>query len=411
MFSNWLAALKSNRASVAVQTGLVLIALIGMVALGTEMVFLLYKHRQMQSAADAAATAAVTAVLTGVPSDFRTEALAITARAGFTDGVDGVTVEANPPSAGPYADDSNAIEVVISQPQALGLVNLFRSGIFVVSARAVATADMAAAYCILSLDPSASGAFQIRNNAEVVNPDCGVAVNSSSATALVLNNNASIYGPVRVHGGITLGNGASVNQSTLQTHAPAIDDPYADRTIQTPPACTGQSGTVANNATANFTPGHFCSGWNFGNGAIVNLAAGAYYIDTKLQLGNNNVITGTGGVTLIINGNYAIMISNGARLTLTAPSSGPYSGIAIMGGRTATSTVSHVFSNNASINVYGAIYFPNQIIDFQNNGATGEGRCTEVIGRIVYVSNNVALDNQCTGGVLPIESSKSRLVQ
>jgi hypothetical protein len=408
MFSNWLAALKSNRASVAVQTGLVLIALIGMVALGTEMVFLLYKHRQMQYAADAAATGAVAAILAGTPSDFHTEALAIAANAGFTDGVDGVSVTA---TIVDLPDGGSGVQVIVAQPQTLGLVNLFRSGIFDVGARAVAKADIAASYCILALDPSASGALQIRNNAKVVNPDCGVAVNSSSASALQLNNNSAIYGPVHVHGGVTLANGATVNQNVLQTNAAAIDDPYADRSIQTPPACTSQSGTVGNSATKNYLPGHFCSGWNFGNGAIVNLAAGSYYIDAKLQLGNNNVITGTGGVTLIINGNYAVNISNGAHLTLTAPSSGPYSGIAIMGGRTATSTVSHVFSNNASINVFGAIYFPNQIIDFQNNGATGNGRCTEVIGRIVYVSNNVALDDQCSGGVLPIESSKSRLIQ
>lgn len=408
MFSNWIAALKSNRASVAVQTGLVLIALIGMVALGTEMVFLLYKHRQMQSAADASATGAVTAILAGAPSDFHTEALAIAANAGFTNGVDGVVVDA---TLVDLPDGNNGVQVIISQPQTLGLVNLFRSGIFDVGARAVAEADVAASYCILALDPSASAALEIRNNAQVVNPNCGVAVNSGSGSALKLDNNSNIYGPVHVHGGITLGNGAYVNPRTTQTSAAAIPDPYADRSIQTPPACTSQSGTVGNNATKNYTPGHFCSGWTFGNGAIINLAAGAYYIDTKLQLGNNNVITGTGGVTLVINGNYGISISNGAHLTLTAPSSGPYSGIAIMGGRTATSTVTQLFSNNASINVFGAIYFPNQIIDFQNNGATGTGRCTEVIGRIVYVSNNVALDDQCSGGVLPIESSKSRLIQ
>lgn len=412
MFSNWLAALKSNRASVAVQTALVLVALIGMVALGTEMVFLLYKHRQMQSAADAAATGAVTAMLAGAPSDFRTEALAIAANAGFTDGADGVTVAINnPPAIGPYTDDDGAVEVIVSQPQTLGLVNLFRSGIFNVGARSVAKADIAASYCVLALDSSASAALEVRNNASVVNPNCGVAVNSASATALKLDNNAGIYGAIRVHGGTTLANGAYVNSKTLQTYAAVTSDPYAARTIQTPPACTSQSGTVGNSATKNYTPGHFCNGWSFGNSAIINLAAGAYYIDTKLQLGNNNVITGTGGVTLIINGNYGINISNGAHLTLTAPASGPYSGIAVMGGRTATRTVSQVFSNNASINVFGAIYFPNQIIDFQNNGATGVGRCTEVIGRIVYISNNVALDNQCSGGVLPIASSKSQLVQ
>jgi len=42
--------LRSERGSVAIQIGLVLSGLIGMSALGTEITFLTYKHRQMQSA-------------------------------------------------------------------------------------------------------------------------------------------------------------------------------------------------------------------------------------------------------------------------------------------------------------------------------------------------------------------------
>ncbi len=44
-----------NDGSVAIQLALLLVVVIGMAALGVEITFLLFKHRQMQSAADAAA--------------------------------------------------------------------------------------------------------------------------------------------------------------------------------------------------------------------------------------------------------------------------------------------------------------------------------------------------------------------
>jgi len=413
MKSNWISARKDNRGSVAIQTALVLIALVGMVALGTEMVFLLSKHRQMQSAADAAALGAVTAMMNGTPADFRTEALAISADAGFTDGVDGVSVTINnPPALGAYAGNDEAVEVIVAQPQTLGLANLFRSGLFDVGARAVAAEENAAEYCILALDASASGAVNIKNNGVVANPVCGVAVNSSSSTALKLSNNAAINGPVNVHGGISLSNNAKLNGTPVNQHAAVTPDPYAGRTIQTPPACTGQSGSGGNNATINLTPGHFCSGWNFSNNVTLNLTPGAYYIDTKLSIGNNAVVNGTGGVVLIINGNYAFSISNNAQLNITAPTTGPYAGLAFFSSRTAMSTVTQTFSNNSVLRIIGAIYLPNQIVDYQNNSGTNATKCTQIIGRLVYVSNNVMLNDNCAyTGTSPIGSSTAKLVQ
>jgi Putative Flp pilus-assembly TadE/G-like len=413
MSSDWFAALKSRRASIAIQTALVLVALLGMVALGTEMVFLLYKHRQMQSAADAAALGAVTAMMTERPADFRAEALAIAADAGFVDGADGVTVTIeNPPLSGSYAGRDDAVEVIVSQPQTLGLVNLFRSGIFNVGARAVAAAENAAEYCVLALDPSASGALTVQNNGIVANSVCGVAVNSSSASALVLSENGIIGGPVNVHGGIIAYNNSELNGTPVNQNAAIVADPYADRTIQTPPACTGQSGSGGNNATINLTAGHFCSGWNFANDVRLNLAPGAYYIDQKLIVGNNAIINGTGGVTLIVNGNYAINITNNVQLNLTAPTSGPYGGLAIFSGPTATSTVTQTFSNNAIIRIIGAIYMPNQIVDYQNNAGANPTRCTQIVGRKIYISNNVTLNNDCAyTGTSVVGSSTSRLVQ
>jgi len=286
-----------------------LVAIIGVAALGTEIGYLLYKHRQMQSAADAAALSGATAYMTGYPSDLKVEARAVAAAMGYTHGVGGATVTVNrPPLSGSKAGDSSTVEVIVSQPQTLHLVTLFRSGVFSVGARAVATLDAAGIYCMLALDPAASGAVALLNNAVITNPKCGVADNSSSSSALTLSENSSIAGAISVHGDWTLANGASLPGSPLIRNGPVIDDPYAAVQLQTIPACTGQTSSGKNNLTLNLTPGHFCAGWDFMNTVTLNLAPGAYYIDQKMNLKNNVTVNAMGGVTLIVNGNYPIDI-------------------------------------------------------------------------------------------------------
>ena len=404
---------RARRGAVAVHIGLMAIAIIGMAALGTEVVFLLYKHRQMQMAADASAISGATALAKGFPSDLSVEARAVAADDGFVQGVDGATVTVHhPPLSGSNAGNDQAVEVIIAQPQTLYMVSLFRSGLFNVGARAVAVVPITGFYCMLALDPSAAGALTVRNNGVVSNPDCGVAVNSNSERALIVDNNGAVNGPVSVVGNWSLSNNAELNGTPLLNHAPAIDDPYADVALQAIPACTAQPSSGGNNTTFNLTPGHFCSGWNFSNTVTLNLAPGAYYVDTRMDVGNNAIVNGTGGVTLIVNGNYAISFTNNAQINITAPSSGPYAGLAFFGPRNGTTNVTQTFSNNTTMNIKGVVYFPSQTIEFDNNGTTTPGGCTQVIGRLIRVQNNVELNRDCTGtGVRPIGSPPSYLVE
>jgi hypothetical protein len=53
------------------------------------------------------------------------------------------------------------------------------------------------------------------------------------------------------------------------------------------------------------------------------------------------------------------------------------------------------FSNNAVLNLTGAVYFPNQILEFDNNGTAAAHGCTHVIGRMVKMMNNAELKNDC----------------
>ncbi len=126
---------------------------------------------------------------------------------------------------------------------------------------------------------------------------------------------------------------------------------------------------------------------------------------------NNGILNGTGGVTIVVNGNYAIGIGNNATMNLTAPSTGTFAGLVLVDLST-TSAVTQVFSNNTTLNVTGAIYLRNQILSLENNGIATSGGCTQMIARVVQISNNAWLDSNCAGtGVKPMASSPAALVE
>ncbi len=204
-----------------------LVVLLGMTALGTEIGLVLFKRQNQQMAADAAAFGGVIALQNGQSNAGITlEAKAIAANIHYVDGSDGVAVTVNHPPilSAAQAGNSNAVEVVIEQPQTLTLANLigstYGSGPIAWNVKASAVAGMGGSgSCLVALNTTACGAITIQNNAIVQpppcvtngHPHCGVAANSTCSSAIVLKNNAQINAPVRTPGNWSLSNGAKLN--------------------------------------------------------------------------------------------------------------------------------------------------------------------------------------------------------
>lgn len=385
---------------------------LGFLSLGTEMGLWFSNKRILQNAADAGALGGAFELSTGGRGATVVSASTVDISRNNVTAGNGTTVAINnPPVSGIYAANANAVEVIVSQKQNLLFSSLFVSAA-TISARSVALYSNTGTgkYCVLALDPTAADSVLVDNNAVLPNKNCGVAENSTSTKGLYLNNNAKISGPVAVKGGYGLSNNASISGAV--TTGVTTADPYAS--VQATPSgeCTCQTSSGSNNVKVNLTPGLFCNGLNFSNNATVTMAPGTYYIESKFAFQNNSVLNATGGVTIVIVGNEALNIGNNAQINITAPTSGAFAGLAIMGSRTGTSTVTQVFSNNTQLNITGAVYFPNQIVQFDNNASSNPNGCTQVIGREVVFQNNVNLSNNCAGtGVKPIGASTIGLVE
>ncbi|MDB5359882.1 MAG: hypothetical protein JWO51_1179 [Rhodospirillales bacterium] len=395
----WHRFVREDSGATVVLSALAMTATVGFVSLGTEAGTWYLARRGMQGAADHAALSAAAALAAGGGnSAVANEARSVSAANSYANGAANTTVTVNsPPASGAQSGNSSAVEVIVQQTKPLLFAGLFLGGPVTISSRSVALNRPSGVACVLGLDPSASGTVSLGNNASMPNPACGIADNSSSATALTVSNNATVAGPVSVTGTWSVATNAALLGAPNLENAYPVADPYAGVTRQAAGGCTLQSGTYSNGAIKTLTAGHFCNGFNMQNNVQITLTAGYYYIDTQLVIANNAQINATGGVTLVIQGNYAINLGNNAQINITAPTSGPYAGIAIFGDRNGTKTVQQTFSNNTQLNIQGAIYFPNQIIQFDNNVGSGPSACTQVIGRIVNMQNNVQLGSNCAG--------------
>ncbi len=411
--------LASRRGSVAIQTGIVLVALVGMAGLATEATFLLYKHKEIQSAAGSAALSGAMAVGQEAPRDPLSEARAVAASLGFTDdgGVTTAVTVNNPPVSGPYAGIARAVEVIVSQPQPLSIFQLSGAGTSVdVSVRAVARMSDPD-WCILTLSTSGVG-VNASGGAIVTLSGCGMYINSSGAGALTENNASTVTASaVWIVGDYDLNGGSTVttDEGPPHTGAAAVADPYAGQAVPVPGACTSTN-YILNGGSATLSPGTYCGGIVVQNGGVLTLNPGVYILtnsthDSYLRVLSASTLTGT-GVTIVLTGVNAgnigtVTIDPGTTVTVSAPASGPTAGLAFFQDPKVGTGGTNIFRGGPTQNIKGAVYFPRQRINF--TGGNGDANtCIQIISRVFYFTGVSNLRLNCAGmPVNPIDGGGS----
>jgi Flp pilus assembly protein TadG len=387
--------LSEARGAIAIQVAVALPVLIGFTALGIEMTTLFVHQKRMQSAADAAVVAAGSTGLTTAQS--LAAARAVAGTNGFVNGTNGTVVTLNtPPTSGTNISTQSAREVVISKPYPLYLAKLFADSPITVRTRSVAIPGRQSVGCVLALSPSLSGAITINNNASVANSNCEIVANSTSSSALVMLNNTTITGPVYLAGGTSLSASAQITGRPLITNGSPLADPYGGVSLPSAPTvCSTQTNSAGDlvSPTAALNPGRFCNGLVIPTNRTVTLNPGVYFIDGKFEFKNNSALTGTSGVTIILNSTPNFTVGNGVVLTLTAPTTGTTAGLAFVARPTLSGTVS--VQNGAALIVEGAIYLPSMDITFSGNSRTSGAQCTQLIARRIIVTTSLSFQANC----------------
>jgi hypothetical protein len=390
----------------AIIFALALPALVGFTAFGTEEGLLLFDRQGMQHAADSSAQSAAVAYSAGATGAITTQARSVAASYGFVDGDHGATVTVHqPPSSGAYQNNPQAIEVIITKPQTRLFSSLWSSRAIPILARAVALPQDQP--CILALDPTADGSYSEQGSVAAHLVHCSVVADSNSNSAISVGGAATLAATfVGVVGGIS-GQSKITSTNGITSGYHSVADPYADVPLPSYGGCdhTGYS----THSTVTLNPGVFCGGMNLGSSAAVTLNSGIYILDQgSLSMAGSASLTGT-GVTLVFtssNGtNYAdAHITGGARIDLTAPTSGPTAGIALYGDRNMPAGTSFSFRGGSLQSIGGAVYLPRGALSWAGDPDVSQ-RCTQIIADTISLVGDSGLSVDCTGyGTKPIGS-------
>ncbi len=137
------------------------------------------------------------------------------------------------------------------------------------------------------------------------------------------------------------------------------------------------------------------------NNAVVTFTPGIYFIAgpiTALNGGAAPTINGAGVMFFLAGplGAFNLGASNFVTMNLSAPTSGPYTAILFYQERGNTNDAVLSKNNGDSINLSGAMYFPDAALTMKNgNGVTND--CALIVAKTVDIMNNTNLSNACTG--------------
>ena len=448
--------IRDRRGAAALTIAVAFTGLAGLAGLGAEGATWYYTQRSMQGAADAAAHTAATALMMEATSDAaKTQAKSVAANFGFSSGT-GATVTVNiPPSSGSHKTSTDAAEVLISQP-----VTMLFSGMFMSSAPTIQTRSVAMASantsppCVMAMDKHSETGMSTNGTPALNLNGCSLYVNAAASNALNMGG-----GTITTPAAYIVGNhtGTGLNTPTAQdthTGVPPHVDPYAYLSNPTSdpssPSGTKNNYHLSGNKTDNLCSGVsnctfvFTGGLKVDGGSTVNLCPGTYYVDGgTLSLAGGAVLNApptanttpamsssicgtntTGGVTIILmnstTGGNPANISFGANsvVNMTAPSSGTYAGVALFQERATCSGNSNACANSldggSTQNIQGAIYFPNNAVDFNGGASSGAlaATCTQLFAYTINFSGNSNLSTTCAGvGTQTVYVTSSSLVE
>lgn len=396
-------------------TAVLMPVLIGFAGLATDVGLWLLAHQTMQSAADSGAVSAATAYAVSNADNLTTQASAVTSYYGFVNGVSGVTVTANrPPTSGAHQNSSNAVEVIVQQPQKRFLSVLWGSGQVNVQARSVALANGGIA-CVLSLDGTASGAITAQGSTNIALNACGLFSDSNNSASITDGGSATLSAySVGAVGGVS-GSASMTTTMGVTTGDAPLPDPYAGTTFPSFSGCDQHNFTAKTTITIN--PGVYCGGIGLNANANVTLNPGIYYLDQgSLSVNGGATLTGD-GVTLVFTSskgsNYATAsINGGATVDLSAPTSGPLAGIVMFGDQSMPVGTTFKLDGGSTQAFSGAVYLPKAATDFAGGASTSLPSCTQLISDTITFTGNSNFAVNCgSQGTKPIGSMTAKRVE
>jgi hypothetical protein len=443
--------LKDARGNMIVIAGAALPLVVGSAGLATDTIQWTLWKRELQRAADSAAIAGVydreqQAGATSTTDAAVAHDLTLNLHTGF--GLKATYPKVSFPAGS--GSMTNQVRVELAAQRSLPFSSLFMSAAPTITANATAASVPGAGDpCVNAREsnPTKSGII-ITGNAAIYMPDCDFHSNSPAKDSAVAKGSAVVdANSVSAVGGVQESDNWNVN--AYRPYSPPVADPFASvNPLPSDMKCAVQAQTTTKQGvtTTTYTPLPLTEDTVFtGPDAPKDVNGDPANCFSEMSVGSNKSLTipadfgpvYVNGGNAFIQGDLtctgcSIVLTNkdttsntigdfkvnaDSKINMSAPTSGTFKGIAIYQDRRATdgsSKVNKINGNSDSI-ITGALYFPNQELQY-NGGGTTAATCTMFVARRVNFTGNSTTSNkfkslrECEAAGLP-QNVAARMVR
>ncbi|SFV09749.1 Putative Flp pilus-assembly TadE/G-like [Methylobacterium sp. 174MFSha1.1] len=427
---------QDRRGTVLVAFAVALPVLVASVGAGVEYSRLLYRKAQLQSAADAGVLAGANMLKLANADDAAVASVTrqtIQAQARTpADRRSTITAE--------VGDRRSAVSTVIEEtvPSLMGKLLSLPSTTLIVSAKAQLVGSVR--LCLLALDPSAKGAFDMEKNAKVTADGCSLYSNSTSPSGMMGKNSATARAMSICSAGGFDGSKALFTPAPVTDCTP-IGDPLKSRPLPNPdvdcvilgswvnPSAKKPPPGPANLVTGVVTldPGTYCGGLRITENAIVTLRPGTYVMkDGPLIVDKKATMSGEGVGFFFTGDKGGLLFDKNTTISLTAPTSGLMAGLLMAEQRTVSDPVPvpidtwvtpppppppgpappmrqyRIISDNART-MLGTIYLPaGRLIVDSNRPVADQSAYTVIVARQINLYEGPNLTLNANYGATPV---------
>lgn len=353
-----------------------------------------------------------------------------------------------------YPSDSGAaidqVQVTLKIQQSLPFSSLFMSAAPIITASATAASISTGTPCALALNPSGT-AMNYSGNATVNAPTCILYSDSAAANSASAGGSSAVTAKsIAAVGGIAQSN--NFNVQSYIPYSPTIPDPFANITPDTTQMkCAGHYVTSKNgksqtwvydslsestdmaNATYLDSSGNVQTGANCWNSlstsssnktgmTVPSSYSGPIYIDANSAHGGDGSANMQGTFSC---SSCSVVLTNSdptsntigtwsanaqSSTSITAPTSGTYSGIAVFQDRRGTGGNTDKINGGSGNVLTGAVYFPKDTLQINGTGTANSLCAMWVANNITFLGNSsIAIsspnDSACSGDGLPSSSA------
>lgn len=377
--------LKSESGSILILTALAMVLLLGIAAFAVDASFMYTERNRMHAAADDAAKSAAWEIFRAEGADLQAFANREALTHGFNAGDAGTDVILTVP---PDARSRFAGQTGYAQVEVRRLTNTFFATILgwanLRPAAWAVAGQSSGPYCLITLGDSPAGVSVGRSTLNM--PNCAIAdagdlvSTQNGGQAYIISNGTSVADDAC--------QGNCTNMGVVAYNSPKPVDPLEDKIAA--PSYSGPCGAVP--TTDPIPTNNTCYG-AFNVVGARTFAPGTVYFNGPITFNNHASLTGN-GVTLVLDNGSSITAANNNEVTLVAPTSGTYRGVALL--QPASNTNPITFQNSSSFNITGAMYAPTADVYFRNGLDTSSDCVLFVIKSLTIDNGNGAFNNACS---------------